>query len=309
MPTPETRKQLENITRKNLAERFWQRGDLRYLTKPHGQRRAYDFVHQWRKDNPGKSGPIVLNTHRGMGKTVLDVILLFEACVKNPGTLAYFGSATEKDAIAIFSQTMNDPVRKMIPAGVKVEVTKTQINVRLLSWNDDDPDSVIFIVGLKEYAGTLRGRRAHIVVLDELREFDQPIDNVKSVVKPMFIEKKDPILIVTSTPPKNTAHPFTSYFVPRAERQEAYCQIKGSENEDFTEEEIEKIVDDPEDKKSIEYLREIEAELIEDIEAIMFPEFVRNFDEIVKAHQRPAFFFPFMGADLGLVAALASLWP
>ena len=243
----------------------------------------------------------MLNTHRGMGKTVLDILLIIERCLKAPGTLAYFGSATEKDAIAIFSQTMNDPILPLVPKGIRLDVQKTEASVRSLAWDDSAPDSKIFVVGLKEYAGSLRGRRAHIIVLDELREFDQSIDNVNSVVKPMFIGKDNPLLIITSTPPKMLAHPFSSYFIPRAVRRDAYCQVKGSENDDFTDDEIEKIVDDPEDKDSLEYKREIEAELVEDLEAIMFPEFVKRKGQLVEEHTRPDYFFPFMGGDLGFV--------
>ena len=310
MPSPETLQQLRNITRKNLATKFWQRGDLRYCTKPHGQRSLYDAYHGFRKANPMHLGPFVANTHRGLGKSVFDVVVGLERALQHPGSLCFFGSHTEKDAIAIFEQTINDPIRGLKPPGIYWEIEKTKTRIRSKLWDDDQPWSTFFAVGLKEYAGTLRGKRCHFFSLDELREFEQAIDNVNAVVRPMFIGKTDvwPILI-TSTPPKTRAHPFTSYFVPRAEKDGAYFNISGWDNEDMTDEEIAMILADPEDRTSIEARREIGAELVEDLEAIMFPEFVKLKDEdaegdppyLVEARERPAFFFPFMSGDLGFV--------
>jgi hypothetical protein len=277
VPSEETAKQLRNITRQNLATKFWQRGNLRAFTKPHGQRWVYDAYH-------------------------FDALIAIERALLHPGSLIFFGSATEKDAIALWEQTINDPIRSFKPPGIDWEIEKTKTRIRSRLWGPDEPWSTIHAVGLKEYAGTLRGKRCHLFILDELREFEQPVDNVNAVVRPMYIGKTDvwPI-IITSTPPKTKAHPFTSYFVPRAKKDGSYFCVSGWDNPDLSDEEIAMIVPDPEDRESVEVRREIGAELVEDLEAIMFPEFVRLEDEIVEERERPDYFFPFMGADIGFV--------
>src|SRR5207249_2295362 len=75
-------------------EGLWRQGRLAHLLRPHGQRRAYEFIRTWNETRPDDMGPLVLNCHRRMGKSFLLVLVAIERCLRASNQVVRYGSPT-----------------------------------------------------------------------------------------------------------------------------------------------------------------------------------------------------------------------
>jgi len=85
---------LASSSAEDLTEILWRRGDLSHLLRPHGQHRAYGFIHRFTETRPHDMGPVVINCDRRMGKSFLLVALAIERCLRLPRQVVRYGSPT-----------------------------------------------------------------------------------------------------------------------------------------------------------------------------------------------------------------------
>jgi hypothetical protein len=151
-----------------------------------------------------------------------------------------------------------------------------------------------------------RGLASDLVVLDEFRDMESPETLIEEVLSYHFIGRKNPLLLIISTPPSTMDHPMVKRFIPEAKANGAYLEIRGDKNKDVT----------PEDKRmilkvcrdgvnGIGWRREFLCELIPDPKGLIVPEFVEleqigAYEKVVvQSWPKPTYWYPQCCIDTG----------
>lgn len=273
---------------------LWNRGNLRYKMRPHQQSLVYDFV----KNNANLE--IVINLPRRTGKTYLAAALCIERCQSTPNQIVKFGAPTFDQAQNVVRKAINN-ILLDCPESMKPEYKYGKIWV----WPNG---SELRAVGLNvENGERLRGDALDFCVLDEVREVKQLDYIVKNIIGLQFVGRKNPKLILMTTPPKSMDHDFTQIYVPKAIARGAYYTCTVDDNKDWTEED-EKLVCEELGitKGSPAYLRECMCRLdISDTTALVVPEWDNKY---VQEWKRPKYFYPSVAVDLAYADYSAFLY-
>ena len=280
--------------------KLWLDGNLRHLTRPHGQRRLYDGLHAHMRRYPKLLIPLIWLCHRRMGKSFLLLLLCFERAIKQPGAIIKYACATRSQVREIV-----DPMRSFIlstsPSKVLVRPDGHSLLIRLPSW-PQHLESRITFVGLDYKQGDLlRGQACDLCCLDETRDISVLEYVVKQVLSPQFVGRPYPLLVMASTPPESMEHPFVNIYYEQAEQRGTAWVIPASKNKDWTQEDEEMVVDELGGKDSLAYRREIECELISDTSRTVIPEWHKVAEHTVlpKAIERPDWYIPYISLDCG----------
>lgn len=311
---PEVLERLAKLPNSWGYEEMWLRGRLRYLMKPDGQLRAYDFIHNFIDTHPGDPGPIVLNCHRGFGKSALEIILGWEFCLKYPGWTSRYATPDVKLGEDIMEEILSTFLIRACPPFLRPVKSGNTYTFRNPRWNDPEATSRFILIGCHEHAERQRGKRSNFVGLDELRQIRRPKYVCEDVFAGHFIAKERPLFVITSTPPKTTGHYFTKSLIPWAQKRTSYVEVAGSGNDDFTAEDRQKMLQilmlESHEEKTIQetpaYQREIECKLVADRSALAIPEFYASGSVITK-YIPPSHFYPVVGIDFGHIDYNAAL--
>lgn len=279
------------------------RGELRHLTRPHGQRRIYDAVVKFKEENPKSLSPAVLNCHRRFGKSHFGALLGVQRAISTPGRRVRYGAATEDQVSAIVDEPM-DKILHRLPIEIQPERRGRVWTFRNPKWGDPRAKSTFSIHPIEYMKGNrLRGMGATDWFLDEVRDLSDLDYLVKHVIGWHFIdalkEGFDPLLVMLSTPPESPAHPFSHVYIPQAEKDGTYFCIPSSENEDWSDEDADYVAELCGGRDTIAWLREAECRLIGDESKLVVPEFEPNADTIIQIWPRPGHFFAYIAADSG----------
>lgn len=158
--------------------------------------------------------------------------------------------------------------------------------------------SEIHVAGVNEgHADRLRGVDTHLGIVDEARDVDELDYVVDDVLMPQTLSSDGRILIA-STPPRTTAHPFTG-IVTRAQTRGSYTHHTVYECPLNTAERIEEYQREAGGAQSDTWRREYLAEFVVDASLAVVPEFEALEPSIVIARERPPFFDAYVAIDVG----------
>ncbi len=169
---------------------LWRRGDLKW--KLHStQVKLYDLIHDKRR--------FYLSCSRRLGKSFLLVCMAFEYALKNPGSRISYAAPTQKDA----TQIVSDLVAQILidcPEDLRPEFYTADKEYRFKN------GSIVRFSGVNaEHHENLRGRAAHLFLLDEVSQMDSLSYLLQSIVGPMVITTAGRV-IMASTPPRSPGH-------------------------------------------------------------------------------------------------------
>lgn len=284
----------------------WLRGDLWHLLLDGGQTVAYEEIHAWREANPKHSGPVVLNCHRGLGKTALEIILALECSLKAPGMLARIAGPELKEIRGAAEPTLRLLMRKR-PA--EIEVDAYDDGYRIFNPRTMKPGefSILSYVGLRELGDKRRGLRADFICVDEARNIPNLSYVIDSVLRPMFATRVHPFMVIASTSPTTGGHELWDY-IDRAESHKRYVFIPVTKNTAWAEKSPEELESVFGPVGSISWNREAMCARVGDENLLALPSFTRNKDRIKRAAERPEYFLPFVFGDMGFIDCAAFLF-
>lgn len=285
---------------KAAVAQFWERGHLRYKTFPGGQRQLYDRVHQQPELFPGTAEPLVALCHRRFGKSHMSALLCVERCLSQPGIEVHFGTDTKNHARQIIEGKLFETFKDM-PSFISHRTRDNCYWFRNEHW-PRGAESMLVLEGLDfNLGGQVRGGSADLFVIDEVREIRNLEYVMKHVITPMFKGRKNPTLLMCSTPPDSMDHPFCRY-VDRATATEpsSLITIKASTNPDWTEEDTKLMMGEYSGPDDMGWRRELECEMIPDTSRVIIPEWDYVSDEIIiNPLQRPAHYTAYVTLDMG----------
>jgi hypothetical protein len=284
-----------------LLEYWWSVGNLRGLLlgneeKPH-QLKLYDTFYNQREMTT------VFHCSRRLGKSVVDLILLLEACMEKDGTICRFASATQKSVEEIIKPLMNT-ILQFCPAKLK---PYWHTSGRYLF--PHRPNSQLVIAGLDINSDRIRGNASHRVAIDEAGFVKGLEDIIKDIIMPQFLTT-DGRLILSSTSPRTPAHDFVRR-IDRAIEEKTY--VKMTIYEDSRPEVIAKIplfMKEAGGENSTTWRREYLCEVIIDEESALIPEFTREEvrSRVIQVVERPPHLIRYVAIDLGYIDNAAAVF-
>lgn len=226
--------------------------------------------------------PFVVCAHRRLGKSYFPLVVMLEECLRTPGVRCVYGGPTQ------------DQTREIVDGNLKRILLTCPDDIRFwprgLSWYfwnpawgvNENHASVLKLAGVEHRRGDrLRGQACDVACLDECREMPYLRYLVEDVLGPQFIGRENPFLILLTTPPATSDHPWVQHYRPRALEDDRYIEIKGSENPDFTEADKKMLRRLYGDENSIAWRREVECEVVADPDELIVPEFQEERQHIV----------------------------
>jgi hypothetical protein len=277
---------------------LWRRGELRW--KLHAtQKKLYDAMVDRRR--------FFALCSRRLGKSYLLVCLAFEYAIRHPNARISYAAPTMKDAVQIASDLALE-ILQDCPEDLRPAFANGDKEYRFPN------GSVIRFSGVNaEHRENLRGRKAHLFILDEAGTMDDLKYTIQSIVAPTTATTKGKILIA-STPPRSPGHDMTTVAKDMTKRGELMTftlldapHIDHAEKVELLEragenpERIDDILDGKAEPESTTALREYFCRLdVTDAETAVVPEFNQKAQaEIVIDHPRPPYFDCYVAVDPG----------
>lgn len=283
----------------------WYTGYLRDMTRPHGQRFLYDSIRTWKKEHAHDIGPIVVNSHRRLGKSFMADLFGTERAIAKPDQEVRIIAPTDEMCEGIHRKQIEYILRECPGPLQPKRRGKTWIFKNPV-WNHPGQSTLILEGSEYKKGNRQRGLASDLVVLDEFRDMEDPETLIEEVLSYHFIGRKDPLLLIVSTPPSTMDHPMAKRFIPEAKAAGAYFEIRGDTNKDVTDEDrrmILKVCRDGEN--GIGWRREFLCELVPDPKGLIVPEFVEleqvgAYDKVVVGKwEKPTCWFPQCAIDTG----------
>lgn len=254
---------------KQLHDAYWDRGRLRYLCLPNAQTKLYDLAHKRMEE--GTAEPLVFMCHRRLGKSHLSALLCVERCLSQPGAEVWFTTDTTEHARDFLEGKLTDTFASM-PKWISYRTRRNTYYFRNKKW-PPHVESRLTLKGLDyQQGGAIRGGAADLIIVDEAREVKHLDFVIKRVLIPMFKGRKNPTMVILSTPAETLDHDFHSIYCERARRTDSFTRIPASENPDWTADDEKLMLDQYTSKDDIGWKREIECEEIPDTSALVIPE-------------------------------------
>ncbi len=285
---------------------LWRRGDLRF--KLHStQLKLYDLLKGRRR--------FFLACSRRLGKSYLLCCLALEYALQHPGARVSYAAPTAKDA----SEITNDLMAQILadcPEDIRPEWIVGSKEFRFKN------GSALRVSGVNaEHHENLRGRAAHLFILDEAGTMDDLNYLLNSVVAPMVLTTKGSV-IMASTPPRSPGHDMYKIVKDMEKRGEvATFTLLDAPHIDYDEkyEALERAGENPERIPDIlagrarpegtTALREFFSEFVTDSETAVLPEFTAQAcSEIVKVVERQPFYDCYTTLDPGFADKTGGLF-
>lgn len=294
--SPEVLAALKAANRRKL----WMEGSLRYLTRPHGQRQLYDHAQAHMLRWPRILKPLKWLCHRRMGKSFCLLLMCFERAIRQKGAIIKYCCATRKQVRDIV-----EPMIGYILAEAPGSLIRREKDD---SWYFRKPDwpaetwSRVQFVGLDYKQGDLlRGPACDLCCIDEARDISCLDYVYQQVLVPQFSRRLYPLVIMASTPPESMEHPFVAKYCEAGWGDGTTRTIRASENEDWTLEDDQLVIDELGGRESLAYQREIECKLVGDPTRQVIPEWddVKGHTVVEGKIERPDWYIPYVSLDTG----------
>jgi hypothetical protein len=264
---------------------LWGRGELSWKLRANQE----DPSQRWQAS---KVPTFVAVLNRQGGKTWWLCTEAIALCLRHPGFQVLYGTYSLKATHAIIEPTMaellEDCPRELRPRPNSVMGTLTFPN-----------GSMIEMAGFDDgRAENYRGRKKHLVIVDEAGFIDDLRYVTKSILNPMLKTTRGRMLMA-STPPKTPAHDFVALF-REYEARGATAKKTILEDPSVTPEDIDRIAEECGGRDSVHFRREHMCEFIVDEEHAVLPEFTdAKAAELVREFEVPRYFIPHTALDIG----------
>ena len=296
-------------------EELWARGDLEHLVRRHKQLEIYNACHRWIREKPHKFGPIVINSHRKLGKSFFLDLFLWERCLRRPSICRFLAPSYKQGRQYLFD--IHRQLERICPPYLRPAWSGDTLVFRNPYWQDDLARSTLELVGVKDGGDAARGPRANVIVCDEVREWGSLEYIITDVLIWQFIDQEEPLLILSTTPPDSMAHLFVVRYIPEAKTRGTYFlfpaettndfyqpwyskePLQAEGNRDFSKQDEEMLVEECHGKDTVSYKREALCKLISNPEGLLIPEFSPLKELIVKEMVRPRWFTAYVAIDFG----------
>lgn len=274
------------ITPNEAATILWNEGVLHWMLHS-GQKDLYDSYINC------KEKTVVWNCSRRFGKSFTLCVLAIETCLKNPNTLVKYCCSKQVDARGIIR-----PLVREILTSCPQELRPT-FKVQERAWVFPN-GSRIEIAGLDGgRSESMRGGSCHLAIIDEAGLVSDLKYIVTSILLPTTLTTKGKI-ILASTPPKTSAHPFIDY-VNIARIQDNLVTKTIYDNPQIDPDELQKIIVENGGANSIAFRREFMCHVILDQDSAVVPEFTQELKaKICVEWERVPFYDGYVSMDLGL---------
>lgn len=281
--------------RKRVAEVLWHRvakgeSGLEWKLEEH-QRLVYADIKEAAKI---KNSRFVLNASRRWGKTFMLCCLVIEFALRHPGAMIMYCGSSQK-AVKEFILPTFHTIFADCPEVLQAKI-KTQTNQVVFgngAW--------VKITGLDGgRLQKLRGLTAHMVVIDEAGFIDNLGPAVHGVLFPMTSSTGGQ-MILSSNSPLTPGHDFVEVFVREAEEVGLYRRQTIYDVPKYTKEDIDRFAASVGGYESSTFRREYLCEITTDETNAVVPEWNRLQSKVMRAVDRPEFFFAIVSGDIGLV--------
>lgn len=282
------------ISRKEAVAKLWEMGNLQWKLDSTQKIMYSSFT-----DLPQRT--VVWACSRRLGKSHTLCVLAIEACLKNPNNIVKYVAPEQKMVKTILRPLLRD-ILQDCPSHLRPKYF-TQDSI----WRFPN-GSEIQIAGTDNgRAESLRGGNAHLCIVDEAGFCDDLEYLVQSVLLPTLTTTNGKI-VLSSTPPPSSDHPFAKVYMQRAEQNGTLIKKTIFDNPRLTKEKIDEIIREVAAEEGIAgdpythptVRREYFCEIITDKTRAIVPEWTPELEsEIVKEWPRPPFFDCYVSMDIG----------
>lgn len=271
-------------------EILWRRGDLSWLLDENQEVLVRTY-----KESDQKI--IVWNCARGLGKSFALCIVALENCLKIPNCLVKYACPKQKDATQIIQPLIRDII-KTCPDDLKPKFIKSDGAYKFKN------GSQIQLSGLDNgRAESLRGGSAHLGIIDEAgsKSLKDLKYIVRSILMPAVTRTKEinGKIVMASTPPVSTAHPYVFYF-RRAELNKSAITRTVYNNPRFTADMLKTAIEESGGIESTDFRREYLCEFILSEDDAIIPEFSKMAPLMVREWPRPPCYDGYIAMDIGM---------
>lgn len=265
---------------------LWNNGILHWVLHS-GQKDLYDSYINCQDKT------VVWNCSRRFGKSFTLCVIAIEACLRTPNSLVKYCCSKQVDARGIIR-----PLIREIITSCPQEL-RPIFKVQERAWVFPN-GSRIELTGLDGgRAESIRGGSCNLAIIDEAGLVNDLKYIVTSILLPTTLTTKGKI-ILASTPPKTSAHPFIDY-VNVARIQNNLVTKTIYDNPQIDKDELQKIIDENGGASSITFRREFMCHVILDQDSAVVPEFTPELKErIVVEWERAPFYDAYVSMDLGM---------
>ncbi len=272
--------------RKKLRHEFWHRHELDFLLHKGQLKIDKTFL-----DAAGQL--FVGNISRQWGKSYWAVVKAILQCLIKKRARVKYGTAFHTDLTEFILPAFEKILRSCPPS---MKPTYLAAKSKWVFPNGSE----IKLVGLDLKPNGLRGNTIDLIIVDEAGFVDKLEYLYKSVIIPATLRRKTCRVILISTPPSTPAHPFSDFFIPKAELEESYAKLTIYDNPQITNDDIERMASEMGGKESTTFRRECLCELILDDDLALVREWKEDTHKsIVVRDEFYGYYHKLVGQDLG----------
>jgi hypothetical protein len=275
------------ISTEEAVHILWDEGVLHWMLHE-GQKSLYDSYLNCQEKI------VVWNCSRRFGKSFTLCVIAIETCLRRPNSLVKYCCAKQIDARGIIRPLIREIITSC-PKELR-PVFKTQERAYVFP-----NGSRIELSGLdNNRADSIRGGSTDLAIIDEAGLVSDLKYVVNSVILPTTATTKGKILLA-STPPKTSSHPFITDYANKARIQGNLVTKTIYDNPLIDASELEKIKEEYGGDESIEFRREFLCHVLLDSNYAVVPEFTQELkSKIVQDWPRAPFYDCYVAMDLGL---------
>lgn len=276
---------------------MWERGEIRGFLLDSTQQ---EVIREFEKSNAVK---YVFLLGRRVGKSFSLVTYAVEKALRKPYQYIKYSTSTNKSA-----KDMVMPLFRIVLETCP-EHLRPEFRVHDNKWIFKNGSEILLHGIEKDKGDGLRGHAADFAIFDECAFTDGLEEAVNQVVLPMIIERQGRI-ILASTPPRQSGHPFLS-FIAAAEKAKAVSKRTIYDCPRFTAKQIKMYEDEYGGVQSENFRVEYMCEIIRDTSAAIIPEFNDElakqvvFNDYPDLHYRPD---TYVSLDAGFADCAAVLF-
>jgi hypothetical protein len=266
------------LAQRRDLDRLWRAGRLSWKLDEH-QLRVYEHYRAWESQPQVESKPgdmpriFVMDVSRRWGKTFLCDLIKIEDCIRQPGSLHTYACAFAKD-IAEIILPLTDDICEDAPEDVRPQFRSSHQGRSMGLFFPNG--SQLRLVGIDMNPRGLRGRGSDGFCVSEAGHVKKLKRTVSDVVYPQFQRRAHARMILESNAPEDIDHDFDKYFVPDAQRRQAYVFQTIDDNQALPESEKQEFIDAAGGRGAPTCEREYYGVRVRDPQRTVIPEFQQS---------------------------------
>lgn len=249
-------------------QQLWQLGILVFKLRPH-QKVLYEFISGLDGLNHIKRVAIV---SRQFGKSFVALLVAVEHALKNPRSRVLIVAPTAKLLRAALLPSM-ETILADAPAYLRPKFSALDNCFTFPN------RSTIYLAGADADVDSLRGRNAHLVIVDEAGFISDLQGLIKNVILPMFISTSGKMVLI-STPPNTPGH-YLRQAYEDAKSKNASLHLTIHDNSSVTPEMLKEFADEVGGMDSDAWQREYLGRFVINQKSAIVPEFAKMEAQVV----------------------------